>query len=242
MKNESLKVKPMQKILDKLYALSSNKIGEFANSLIPNAKPMIGVRIPEVRKLAKEIIKDDPLAFIHKNDLSYYELELLQGIVIAGMKKDLMEKLPLINDFIYQIHDWSVCDTFCSSFKLTKKDEDIMWHFLLNYLSSKYEFVKRFVVVMMMGHFLTDKYIDQVIQIVDQMSDDRYYYRMGAAWLIATMMAKYPDKTLVYLQHHHLDDWTYNKALQKMLESYRVSDEMKIIIRELKKKKEDTNV
>ncbi len=226
----------MVDVLKKLQELSSHKLGEFAGSLIPNSAPMLGVSITNLRKLAKDIAKTNGSEFINNNNFEYYELEQLQGMTIAYLKIDIIAKLPLIAKFIYQIHDWSVCDCFCSSFKLNDLEKKVMWNLLLNYLDSNYEFVKRFVVVMMMSHFLTDEYVDKIIQIVDKMVDDRYYFRMGVAWLIATMMAKYPEKTLDYLKYSKLDDWTYNKALQKMVESFRVSAEIKIMLKKMKRK------
>lgn len=233
----------MQKVLNQLYSLSNQSLKTFAEGLIPNAKPMIGVKIPVLRKIAKEIANDNPLFFIENNDLSYYELELLEGMVIGYWKTDLMTKLTYIDCFINQIHDWSVCDSFCASLKIKKQDLATMWNFLLNHLESNHEFVKRFVVIMMMNHFLIDEYIEQVMEIINHLNSSEYYLQMGIAWLLATMMVKYPDKTLLYLEHHNLDQWTFQKALQKMLESYRVSDEIKIKIRNMKKQaKEIKNV
>ena len=90
--------------------------------------------------------------------------------------------------------------------------------------------------VMLLSHFLTDDYIDRVLEILDETRCEAYYYRMGAAWAVATAMAKYRDKTLAFLKTTALDDWTYNKAIQKMLESYRVSPEDKILLRAMKRK------
>ena len=102
-----------------------------------------------------------------------------------------------------------------------------MFLFLKNYLDSDQEFEQRVVAVMLLSHYLTDDYIDQVIVILDHLKINAYYSKMAVAWAFATILAKYPDKGLSYMKHHHLDDWTFRKTIQKAIESFRVTDELK---------------
>ena len=106
----------------------------------------------------------------------------------------------------------------------------------MRYRASGEPFTLRVLVVMLMCHFLTDDFIDRVLEILNTTHCDAYYYKMGAAWTLATALAKQRDKTLAFLQTCTLDDWTYNKAIQKALESYRVSDADKALLRMMKRK------
>ena len=152
------------------------------------------------------------------------------------MKRDLSVILKYVKDFIPHINDWSVNDTFCQTFKIAKKYQKEVWDFLMNYVNSNKEFELRVVVVMMMCHFINDEYINSVIEFIDQTKHSGYYYKMGCAWCLQVIMVKYPDLCYNYLLNNHLDDWTFNKAISKMIESYRISNDMKDKIRKLKRK------
>jgi 3-methyladenine DNA glycosylase AlkD len=157
-------------------------------------------------------------------------------MVLGLMKSDLSVILKYVKDFIPHINDWSVNDTFCQSFKIAKKYQKEVWDFLMNYVNSNKEFELRVVVVMMMCHFINDEYINSVIEFIDQTKHNGYYYKMGCAWCLQVIMVKYPDLCYNYLECNHLDDWTFNKAIRKMIESYRISDDMKDKIRKLIRK------
>ena len=136
-----------------------------------------------------------------------------------------------------KIDDWSLCDGFCSNLKMVAKHREEFFEFLLPYAQIDDEFKQRVVAVLLMNYYLTDEYIDRTLQIVDTLKNEKYYCKMGVAWAVATAWAKQRDKTYRYmLDKNTLDDWTYNKAIQKMLESYRVSEEDKVMLRGMKRK------
>ena len=157
-------------------------------------------------------------------------------MVIGYMKEDIDIVLKYLETFIPMINDWSVNDTLCQTFKIAKKHQEKVWDFLSNYFNSNSEFELRVVVVMMLCHFINDKYVNLVIDFIDQTKNNGYYYKMGCAWCLQVIMVKYPQICLDYLYNNNLDDWIFNKAIQKMIESYRVSDDMKEVIRKLKRK------
>jgi len=219
--------------------LSGNdkKYADFSSSLIPGASIIYGVRLPEMRKLAKKIAKEDYKSFLENNPMDSFEMETLQAMVIGYAKDDINVILDYLQEFIPHIHDWSVNDTLCSTFKIAKKYPKEVYDFLMKYKDSDKEFESRVVSVMLMAHFLIDDYIDDVIEVLDGLNTDDYYSKMGVAWAVATIMAKYPEKCYSYMTgENHLDNWTYNKSIQKMKESFRVSDEMKRTMNELKRK------
>lgn len=209
---------------------------EYYGNVIPGKKPDMGVRIPELRKLAKEIAKDDYRYFLDNNTFETFEAETLQAFVIGYAKDDINVLLGYVKKFIPMIHDWSVNDSLCQNFKIARKHQKEVFDFLMEYVDSEEEYEVRVVAVMLMSHFLNDEYIDRVIKVLDGLKCRDYYSRMGVAWAVATVMAKYRDKCFEYMDNSSLDDWTYNKSIQKMLESYRVNDEDKKILREMKRK------
>ena len=110
-----------------------------------------------------------------------------------------------------------------------------MWKFLQNYLKSQKEFYLRFSIVMMLDYFITEEYIDEVLIKLDTIKNDAYYVKMAVAWAISICYIKFPKKTLKYLKQNNLDDWTYNKAIQKTIESYRIDKDTKDILRKMKR-------
>ena len=213
-------------IKEEINSLAGNN-PELYNKLNPTAKPALGVRIPKLRELAKKIAKEDYKWFLENNPLDTFELESLQAFVIGYAKDDIHVILNYMREFIPTIHDWSVNDSLCQTFKMARKYPEETYNLLMEFRDSKREFEVRVVAVMLMSQFLNDEFIDRVIETLDSLYTDSYYSRMGVAWAVATVMAKYPAKCIEYMNssNNHLDDWTFNKAIQKMKESYRVKND-----------------
>lgn len=212
------------------------KFQEFTSSLIPGTDPILGVRIPQIRLLARQLAKEDWRTYLKNARDDSYEEIILQGFVIGYVKAEISEILFYAKAFIPKIHDWSVNDGFCSTFKIAEKNRAVVWDFLMKYKNSPNEFEQRVVAVMLMSHFLVEDYIDAVLGVWDELNHEGYYCKMGVAWGVATAYAKFPEQTHEFLLHNHLDDFTYNKSIQKMLESYRVPQEKKEILRNMKRK------
>ncbi|MCR5322234.1 MAG: DNA alkylation repair protein [Lachnospiraceae bacterium] len=219
----------LQDIRDEIATLADPKNAEFFLKLNPTAKlPCAGVRIPQMRKLAQKIAKDDYRSFLDNNPMDTFEMECLQAFVIGYAKDDINVILGYLDAFIPKVHDWSVSDSLCQTFKIAKKYPAETYAVLSKYKDSKREFEVRIVAIMLMSQFLNDEYIDTVIEVINSLYTEDFYAKMGVAWAVATIMAKYPDKCLDYMlsPDNRLDDWTYKKALQKMKESYRVDNEI----------------
>lgn len=224
-----------QIIKDKLFIHSEKKYAEFSAGLIPGAKPLIGVRIPVLRKNAKEIAKSDYMEFLLNVDDEYFEEITLKAFVIGYLNVDIDTLFSYIDDFIPQIDNWSVNDSLCTTLKIVRKFPDKTWKFLEKYFNSDKEYENRFANIMLMSHFLNDEYIDRVLMVYKDFSHNAYYAKMGVAWAVATAFAKYPDKTMNLLKSWQVDAETYNMAIRKMCESYRVSKEDKVILKTMKK-------
>lgn len=225
-------------IKEVLIAEIDEKFKDFTSALIPGSRPILGVRIPVLRKIAKEIAKGDWKTFLKDAPEDTYEEVNVKGFVIGYVKADLEILLPYIAEHIEKINDWSLCDGFCSNLKIVAKHQEEFLEFLLPYAKTDDEFKQRVVAVMLMDYYLDDAHIDQTLAVLDSLKNEKYYCKMAVAWAVATAWAKQREKTFAYMQSEKntLDDWTYNKAIQKMLESYRVSDEDKEMLRKMKRK------
>lgn len=209
---------------------------KFSASLIPNIDNVLGVRIPALRKIAKEIYAETGTDYLAFSNTEYMEEVMVQGMII-GLIKDKPEKiLEHVENFIPKINNWAVCDIFCGGLKFTNKNKELVWEFIQKYLNSEKEYDKRFGLVMILGYFTDDNYIDKVFQILDNFSHEGYYARMGAAWALSICYVKQPEKTFKYLKKSKLDKWTFNKGIQKICESLRVDKNTKEVLKSLKRK------
>ncbi|MBQ9245844.1 DNA alkylation repair protein [bacterium] len=211
------------------------KLNVIKKELSKIKRTTFGISIPELKKFAKEVAKDNYKEFLEENDFSSFELKLLHAFVLGYAKDDIKILINYFEDFIPQVNDWAVNDSLCQSFKISRKYPEIFWKALMKYKKSKKEFESRVVSVCLLSHYLNDEYIDKVIQVLDKLNTDNYYSQMGVAWAIATIMGKYPNKCLKYLQSTacHLDIITLKKSKQKIRESYRVPDKIKNRIKQL---------
>lgn len=230
----------MDNIVNKLIQMQDLKYKEFNKSLCPDTdKEMIGIRIPILRKFAKEILKQEYnwKEFVRNENVRYFEEVILQGFVIGYSKLEFEEKLKFISIFVPRIDSWAICDTFVPTLKIKEKDLDKYWIYIQNYLNSTKEFEIRFSLISMLNYFINDKYVDEIIKIVNTISHEGYYVKMGTAWLLAEIGIKYNEKLMRYLKgNNNLDKFTYNKTLQKMIESFRVDINQKDILRKMKRK------
>ncbi len=225
----------LNEIKNKLQSAYDEKNAAFFLKISPLAKNVTGVRVPYLRKLAKEIIKGDVKYFLDNYIIETHEEFLLKGIVIGSSKFSLEEKFAYLEKFVPEIYDWSGCDVVLSSFKFKDNELGRVYDFILKYRYSKNEYETRFMIVMLFK-FLKEDYLDKIKEILETENFDKYYTQMAAAWLISVMFVKYKDYTLLYLNNNSLNDFTYNKALQKIMESLRVTKEDKELVKKMKRK------
>ncbi|MDF2537186.1 MAG: alkylation repair protein [Herbinix sp.] len=227
-------------IKEELKELAEEKYRIFSASLIPGKENVLGVRLPLLRKLAVRIAKGDWQDYLNQAQDDTMEEVMLQGMVIGTIKTDIEVILKLTEEFIPKIDCWSVCDSFCGSLKIVKDNRERVWKFLQQYFNSDQEYDIRFGVVMLLGYYVLPEYYEKAFTIFDNIKQEGYYVKMAVAWAISTYYTSFPDQTLDYLKRCNLDDFTYNKALQKITESLKVDLKTKEIIRSMKRVSYDT--
>lgn len=220
----------MMNVRDELFKHQDISYKNFHSKLIPNvpADEIIGVRVPVLRKIAKQALKENADVA-----LKYYEEKMLRGFMAGYRKCSIDEHLKELAEFIPLIDNWAVCDCSCSTFKFTEKNREEVWEFIQSYLSGN-EYDIRFAVIMIMDYYLTDEYIDRAIDILFSIKSDLYYVNMAVAWAVSVAYVKYENKILPLLESKTLPDWVHNKAIQKICESYRVEKDKKSYLRTLK--------
>lgn len=223
-------------IKEQLFELVDEDYRKFSSSLIPNVKNILGIRLPELRKLAIKIAKEDWRSYLANAEGDYFEEIMLQGMVIGYVKTDIEEILHYVAGFVPKIDNWSVCDSFCIGLKFTARNKERVWSFLQPYLLSEKEYEIRFAVVMLLDFYIEEEYILRVLSHLDSIVSKDYYVKMAVAWAISICYVRLPETTMKYLMSNSLDDMTYNKALQKITESLRVDKDTKTLIRGMKRR------
>lgn len=255
----------LSQIRKELLSMAEPEYREFSAKLLPEGVKLLGVRLPKLRKYAKQILKqygtmylDTVLAFVSREEKlekevitnllqdEFMEEILLQGMVIGNLKAEHDEELASIFDYIRRyvpkIANWSTCDSFCAGLKITKQYPEQMWDLLQAYLTADQEFAIRFGIVMIINYYINEEYFDQLFPIFNAIGKRHhaYYVQMGLAWAISICYVHMPGETERYLKDMRakpevLDDFTYRMALRKIVESRCVSSEEKAMIRGMKR-------
>ncbi len=225
----------MSSIKEQLINLADEKYRKFTLSITPGADNILGVRLPVLRKLAKDIAKGDYIRYFSEAASDTYEEKMLQGMVIGYIKADIDEILKLTGNFIPLIDNWAICDSFCAGLKITKLHKEKVWNFLHSYLHSQKEFEIRFGIVMIINYFIDETYAPKAFVHFDRIKHEGYYVKMAIAWAISAYFVKLPDITLEYIKNNRLDDFTHNKGIQKITESRCVDQTTKDMLKTLKR-------
>ena len=223
------------KILNKLKSLSDNDYKAFNNKIIPTKQIILGVRLPILRQIAKDIVKDNPIDFIKLHKQNIYEMIMLEGIVLSYMNKPFKELLPSIETYLHKTDNWAQIDSVILGFKKIKKEKDYVLDIVNIWLKSDKEFVVRAGLIILLSYYIQEENLDMIFTLSQNIKHKGYYVFMGNAWLVSVCMAKFPTQTIEFFKNNNLDMKTHNKAIQKSRESYRVSKENKALINLLKK-------
>ena len=222
-------------LVDYLISIGDVKYRDFHKSLTPGAGRVLGIRMPVLRAIGKEISKGDTKSFYECCGNEYYEESMLMGIVAGNEKTDAEGLIKLVDGFLPRISNWAVCDCFCAGLKGCKKYKAEMFAYIDRLLRSDNDWHIRAGLVLMLDFFILPEYIDEVLKRCDAIHSTSYYVYMAQAWLVSICYIKFKDKTLSYLHYSTLNTVTYNKAIQKIRESLRVSKEEKDFLNTLKK-------
>lgn len=226
-------------IRKELERLADKEYKEFHSALLPTVDRdrIIGVRLPQLRAIAARIKRASPkgtLPELPQGDT--LEETLVRGFVIAGADMPLEEHLKAVAGFVPEIDCWSVCDSFVTSLKFVKKDRGRAWEFIQPYFESDRTYDIRFAAVMSLTYFKDGEYATRVFEKFDKIENDDYYVKMAVAWAVSVFFVNAREETRRYLENNRLDDFTFNKSLQKITESYRITPQEKAEIRAMKRK------
>lgn len=252
-----------EEIRRELLAMAESQYRDFSASLIPGVTNMLGIRLPKLRQTAKKLATGNWQAWLEEGDI-YFEETMLRGMIIsyATAKMEVPRALPYIREFVPLVDSWSVCDSVFMKMDVLKKDRAQTWQFVLPLLESGDEFKVRIALIVIMQFLLkTDsggktvkRYSsismadlekrerhssveEKIWQVVNRPFEEGYYASMAAAWLLAEAFVCFPSETNCFLKQCRLDDVTYHKALQKIVESRIPDEEVKCYIRSMKKQK-----
>lgn len=214
-------------IYQMLLEVKDDKYKEFQAKLVPNidSKTIIGVRTPQMRAVAKEVFNSDIRdKFLNKLPHKYYEENLVHFFILA-MIKDFDECVEKVEAFLPYVDCWPVSDQ--ATPKSFKKNHDKLLPYIKKWIASDHVYTSRFGMRMLMNEYLGDDFKEEYLELVASKKGDDYYLKMMIAWYFATALAKRYDESVKYIEERKLDEWVHKKAIQKAVESYRVSDEHK---------------
>lgn len=223
-------------IQQELWKLQDKTYQEFSRKLIPNIAPekIIGVRTPALRQLAKEVMAaGEAEAFLNALPHEYHEENQLHAFIISAMK-DYAQCVEHLNAFLPYVDNWATCDQMLP--KLFKKHRPELMVQIRQWLNAEDTYTVRYAIGMLMVHFLDEDFDRSYLELVVQIRSEEYYINMMIAWYFATALAKQYAAALPYIEERRLAVWTHNKAIQKAIESRRVSSERKAYLRNLKMK------
>ena len=221
-------------VYDRLSEYKDDNYKEFQSKLVPNISKdtILGVRTPDMRKIAKEVFNtDEGREFLKHLPHEYYEENLVHFFLIAQIR-DFDECVKETERFLPYIDCWPVCDQ--SSPKVFKKNHEKLLPLIKKWIDSDHVYTSRFGMRMLMSEFLDDDFREEYLNWVAAKKGEDYYLKMMVAWYFATALAKQYDAVIGFLTENRLDVWTHNKTIQKCVESCRISDERKEYLKTLK--------
>ena len=219
------------KFIEYLKKIGDEKTKAFNKKICNSNYEFIGIKMPVLKSIAKDINNRNPFEFLEKCKSKYYEEVMIEGLVIGNIKdEDLFAKY--LNKYIYKIDSWALCDSCISNAKILGKSDfsDLAYSYILD----TREYIIRVGYIILLNYYINDEHIDTILELCKKESD-YYYVNMAISWLISECFVKYKAKTLELLKTRKLNTFVQNKAISKIRESYRVSKEDKEIVNKLKK-------
>lgn len=218
-----------------LHSLQDLKYKEFHSKLLNSKINLIGIKTPTLRNIAKDISKGNYIEFLNLNQHKYYEENIIHGFIISNLKLPINEIINHINNYLQFIDNWATCDLFCSSLKIISKNKDVFLKYINKLITKDNEWTRRFCFVILLDYYIESPYLEKIFYLCDNYNNDKYYVNMAIAWLISICYIKHKEQTIIYLKNNKLDKFTHNKAIQKIIESNRISKEEKNKIKLLKR-------
>ena len=221
--------KSYEEYLNYLVGLEDKKYREFHRSIVGHTNlKLIGIRVPKLRSIAKGISKGNVDEFLRRMGNTYYEEVMIYGFVLANSEEYIDTYLM---DYIKKVDNWAICDSFVSSLKIINKKMGKYWMYFTSLIDLNNEFQTRTSIVVFMNYYLCDNYIDRVLNIVSNIRTDYYYINMAISWLLSVAIINYQDKVIDILKSKKLSKFVQNKTINKIQDSYRVSKEIKDLVK-----------
>lgn len=224
------------KLRNILLELQNEEYKNFHSKLCTTKYEILGVNLPTMRKIAKDLSKEDLKKYLNSCYDDYYEEVMIQGLAIAYSKYCKEDILELIDNYIPKIDNWGICDSFCNTLKIIENNKEYFFQYILNCLKSNKEFIIRFGIVISMNYYINEKYFNEIFNEIININSEYYYVQMSQAWFLAESYLSYPNEVIKVLKDNKLNKFVHNKSIQKMVESYRISKEEKEYLKALKQK------
>lgn len=218
--------KTYQEFIIYLKSISEDAYKEFSQKITFTKYEMLGIRLPKLRSIAKDISKGDYKSFLEVSQNKYYESVMIKLLVIANIK-DLDECMSYFDEAISLIDNWALCDTFCNSLKIVAKNKEYFLNVIDDLIKSNKIYHIRVGLILLLCFYVEEEYLDLICKYLDSIKSDEYYVNMAEAWLLCEIFIKYEDFGLRYLENNQLNKFTINKTISKIRDSYRVSKNMK---------------
>lgn len=222
--------------LEYLKSNTDHKTSVFNKKLITTKYEILGLKLPFLRALAKDIVKQNKYNIILNNlNFTYYEEMLMYGFILSQTPYDNYIKLELVDKYIYVFDNWSVVDSFCNSLKIIAKNKNFYIKFIKNYLKNENEYIVRFAIVLLMDYYLDDENIQESLELICSVKSDKYYIVMAQSWAYATAFAKNYELTLSFLSKNknNISNTVLRKTISKCSDSFRISPDHKKEIKTL---------
>ena len=222
-------------VQERLFALKDEDFARFQSALIPNIpkETVVGVRMPMIRKLAKEIAGEaETQAFLTELPHAYYDENVLHSVLLSRMK-DYGACMEAVEAFLPYVDNWAVCD--CLSPKVFAKHKDELLPEIGSWIASDETYTIRYGIGMLMTFYLDEDFRPEYLKMAADVESEEYYVNMMIAWYFATALAKQWDATIPYLEERKLSEWVHRKTIQKAIESYRITPEQKVYLKTLRK-------
>lgn len=225
----------MDKILEEIILNTDTEYKSFQEKLIPNINNILGLRGPKAKSTAKKYANTKiGEEFLNSLPHTYYDENLVHGYMLGFLKCDNQTCKSHIEKFLPYVDNWAVCDSMVCGLKGYFKDTEAVSSYIFNCLNGNDTYTVRFGLVSLLSYYVNDIYIDRIIEETLKIKSEEYYVKMAVAWLYSVCLVKQYEKTVKVIENKLLDKWTHNKAIQKSIESFRVTDAQKEYLRTLR--------
>lgn len=234
---EKWRKKDYNEFINYLYSFKDEEYKKFSINIIKD-NTLIGIRTPILKNIAKMISKGNYKDFLSLTSDNTYEEKLIYGLILGNLNEI---NFKYIDVYKHKINNWALCDSFVMNMKIIKKNKKLVLEYILNNISSNNSWIRRMCFVTLLDYYISSENIKLIFDLCDTYNTNDYYVQMSVAWLLSMCYIKYKEETKKYLDSNKLNNFTYNKTIQKIIESNVVSKEEKDLLRSKKRGKNENS-